>query len=554
MPIALGVLGGVGLFLLGMRLMTDGLRLAAGRGLRRILERWTATPARALGSGVLITALVQSSSAVTVAVIGFANAGLLTLGQAVFVIYGSNVGTTVTGWLVALVGFGVNVKALGLPAVGVGMALRLGSGRRAGLGEALAGFGVFLLGIDVLKTSFAVVQDQVAIESLQVTGPLVAAVFTGVGFLMTVVMQSSSASIALILTSVGGGVIPVESGAFLVIGANVGTTGTAALAVIGATSNAKRLALAHVIFNFVTGAVAMITVPLLLVLIERLRSAVGLDQSPASLIAGFHTLFNLLGVALLWPFTPALVRSLEGRFHTPEEDEGRARYLDRNALSSGASGVRALGLELARTGAIAREMAGQALRRETTSARIAARRTAVDRLLEAAGGFVTGLERQRLPDGLAAALPSALRVGRYHAETAELAGAIASRQEALDPLPAPLDAGVRAFEADVLALLERCAVEREDNTPELAAEALEAVESRYHALKQSLLEAGAGGRVPVGLLVAHLDRLSDVRRLAQQAERGARYLWRLGAVAEASDGREAGYPGDVMKEEAVASR
>jgi phosphate:Na+ symporter len=551
---AMGVLGGVGLFLLGMRLLTDGLRLAAGRGLRQILERWTATPLRALGSGMLITALVQSSSAVTVAVIGFANAGLLTLGQAVFVIYGSNVGTTVTGWLVALLGFGVDVKALALPAIGVGMALRLGSGRRAGgLGEALAGFGVFLLGIDVLKGAFLVVQDQVAIESLGVTGPLVAAAFAGVGFLMTIVMQSSSASIALILTSVGGGVIPVESGAFLVIGANVGTTGTAALAVIGATSNARRLAVAHVIFNLVTGAVAMATVPLLLVGIERLRSAVGLDQSPASLIAGFHTAFNLLGVALLWPFTPALVRALEERFRTPEEDEGRPRYLDRNALSSGASGVRALGLELARAGSIAREMARQALRREATPSRLAARRGAVDRLLEAAGGFVTDLQRQRLPESLAAALPSALRVGRYHAETAELAGTIAAEQEGLEPLPAPLGADVRALEQAVLALLERSAVEHEDNSPERAAEALDAAEQRYHALKQRLLEAGAQGRVPVGLLVAHLDRLSNVRRLAQQAERGARYLWRLGALADESDRGDAAHAEDVMTEDAAAS-
>ena len=464
MPIAMGVLGGVGLFLLGMRLMTDGLRLAAGRGLRRILARWTSTPPRALGAGVLVTSLVQSSSAVTVAVIGFANAGLLTLGQAVFVIYGSNVGTTVTGWLVALLGFDVNVKAL-------------------------AGFGVFLLGIDVLKSAFAVVEGSMSIESLQVTGPLVAAAFTATGFLMTVLMQSSSASIALILTSVGGGVIPVESGALLVIGANVGTTGTAALAVIGATSNAKRLALAHLIFNFVTGAVALATLPLLLMLLARLRSAVGLDQSPTSLIAGFHTLFNLLGVMLLWPFTPTLVRRLERRFRTPEEDEGRPRYLDHNALSSGTSGVHALGLELARAGAIAREMAQQSLRREAPASRLAARRGSIDRLLEAAGGFVTELQRQRLSEGLGAALPSALRVGRYYAEVAELAQTIAAEQEALDRLPPPLDADVRDFEASVLELIERSAVDREGNAPETAAAALAAVEERYHALSSRCFSA-----------------------------------------------------------------
>ncbi|HKJ23456.1 MAG TPA: Na/Pi symporter, partial [Myxococcota bacterium] len=432
-----------------------------------------------------------------------------------------------------------------------GMGLRLGSGRRAGgLGEALAGFGVFLLGIDVLKSAFAVVEGSMSIESLQVTGPLVAAAFTATGFLMTVLMQSSSASIALILTSVGGGVIPVESGALLVIGANVGTTGTAALAVIGATSNAKRLALAHLIFNFVTGAVALATLPLLLMLLARLRSAVGLDQSPTSLIAGFHTLFNLLGVMLLWPFTPTLVRRLERRFRTPEEDEGRPRYLDHNALSSGTSGVHALGLELARAGAIAREMAQQSLRREAPASRLAARRGSIDRLLEAAGGFVTELQRQRLSEGLGAALPSALRVGRYYAEVAELAQTIAAEQEALDRLPPPLDADVRDFEASVLELIERSAVDREGNAPETAAAALAAVEERYHALKQRLLEAGTQGRVAVGLLVAHLDRLSNVRRLAQQTERAARYLWRLGAATdEAAPGWA--QPSEVMTEDSA---
>ena len=139
------LLGGIGLFLLGMVLMTDGLKTAAGKTLRNILQSSTGTPMRGLLSGALITSLVQSSGAVTVAIIGFVNAGLMSLGQAVTVIYGTNIGTTMTSWLVAIIGFNVNIKAFALPAIGMGMMYRLikGSGRQGAIGEALAGFGVF---------------------------------------------------------------------------------------------------------------------------------------------------------------------------------------------------------------------------------------------------------------------------------------------------------------------------------------------------------------------------------------------------------------------------
>jgi len=146
--------GGIGLFLLGMGLLTDGLKIAAGGALRTLLQTWTKSSIRGFAVGVLITAVVQSSSAVTVATVGFVNARLLSLRRAVWVILGTNVGTTMTGWLVALVGVKVDVGALALPLIGIGMALALGAGERAriaGAGRALAGFGLFFLGVCVLQ-------------------------------------------------------------------------------------------------------------------------------------------------------------------------------------------------------------------------------------------------------------------------------------------------------------------------------------------------------------------------------------------------------------------
>lgn len=231
----MAVLGGVGLFLLGMRLMTDGLRMAAGNALRHILASWTRTPLRGLATGFGITAAVQSSSAVTVAVIGFANAGLLTLDDTLWVIYGSNVGTSITGWLVALVGFKINLKALALPFIGIGMGLNIsghGGSRRAAIGEALAGFGLFFMGVDILKEGFTGMEGSLDPASMQAEGLVCVAIFVAVGLLLTILMQSSSATMAMLITASAGGAIPITCAAAAVVGANVGTTATAALAVI----------------------------------------------------------------------------------------------------------------------------------------------------------------------------------------------------------------------------------------------------------------------------------------------------------------------------------
>ncbi|MDP1693124.1 MAG: Na/Pi symporter [Burkholderiaceae bacterium] len=185
--------GGLGLFLIGMGLMTDGLKLAAGPALHRILAGATRTRMQALGSGVLVTALVQSSSAVTVAAIGFVNAGLLALGPALWVLFGANVGTTMTGWLVAMVGLEFKVEALAMPLVGLGALLRLtGEGRRrSAIGTAVAGFGLLFMGIALLQQAFTGLAGQISLP--QGAGALAVLAQLGVGLLMTVLMQSRPA-------------------------------------------------------------------------------------------------------------------------------------------------------------------------------------------------------------------------------------------------------------------------------------------------------------------------------------------------------------------------
>ena len=273
------LIGGLGLFRLGMTMMTDGLKLAAGPALARILAGATRTRWHALGSGMLVTAMVQSSGAVTVAAIGFVNAGLLALGPALWVLFGANVGTTMTGWIIALVGLKFKIESLALPLIGVGVALRLtGEGKRRGaMGTTLAGFGLLFLGIAMLQASFTGLAGQV--ELPQGEGPLAVLAQVAIGAAMTVLMQSSGASMAIALTAAQGGLLTAQGAAAVVIGANVGTTFTALLAAIGATPNARRAAAAHVAFNLITGTVALVLLPWLIGALGAASEALGLPTT-----------------------------------------------------------------------------------------------------------------------------------------------------------------------------------------------------------------------------------------------------------------------------------
>ena len=190
-------IGGLGFFLLAVSMITNGLRLAAGDALRRILASSTETRFRGVAYGVLVTAVVQSSSAVIVATIGFVNAGLLKLPQSLGVVYGANIGCTMTGWIVAAVRFSFKVEALALPMIGLGMLARMlrPYSRPAPLGEALAGFGLFFIGVDLLRDAFESFSQNVDVAGFAPQGGLGMLIYMALGFVMTVVTQSSSAAI-----------------------------------------------------------------------------------------------------------------------------------------------------------------------------------------------------------------------------------------------------------------------------------------------------------------------------------------------------------------------
>ncbi len=505
--------GGLGLFLLGMGLMTDGLKLAAGPALHRILAGATRTRAHALGSGLLVTALVQSSSAVTVAAIGFVNAGLLALGPALWVLFGANVGTTMTGWIVALIGLKFKVEALAMPLAGLGALLRLtGEGRRSGaIGTALAGFGLLFMGIALLQQAFAGLAGQISLP--QGTGPLAVLAQLGIGVIMTVLMQSSSAAMAITLTAAQGGLIDAQGAAAVVIGANVGTTVTAVLAAVGATPNARRAATAHVVFNLLTGLVALLLLPWLIGALGLAREALDLPPDPATQLALFHTTFNVLGVLLMWPLAARLTHWLQQRFRAREEDEAQAQFLDDNVLAVPTLALDALAREAARAGQVALRMTRSALggapasALKTDQAVFASLDAAIER-------FVDRLRRASMSQAAGARLAELLRIERYHEEAAELAASAA----ALAP-PGPADAHLAAadtaFAAAAGLLLSRCEADEAPGATEWQGD-LAALDARYQELKAALLSAGAEGRLALTTMEKALRRSSALRRATQQ--------------------------------------
>ncbi|MGQ9766574.1 MAG: Na/Pi cotransporter family protein [Anaerolineae bacterium] len=349
------LLGGVGLFLLGMILMSEGLKAVAGGALQRILERSTGTPLAAFLSGVGLTALVQSSSATTIATIGFVSAGLLSFPAAVGVIIGANVGTTSTGWIVSLLGFKLNVAAFALPFIGVGALLRLlMAGRRANLGMALAGFGLIFVGIGFLQEGMGGLTERIdlsAFSPASLAGRLGLAL---AGTIMTVLLQSSSAAVALTLTALYSGAIGLTQAAYLVIGQNLGTTVTALLASAGAAVPARRTALAHILFNALTGLLAFGVTPQLLAVVNWLAHA--LDNAEASMvIALFHTVFNLLGAALFLPFIGPFARGIVRLI--PDRGPAFTRHLDRSLLLAPSVAVEATARELGEVAVAALEEA-----------------------------------------------------------------------------------------------------------------------------------------------------------------------------------------------------
>lgn len=311
----LNLLGGLGVFLFGLKVMSEGLQKVAGGRLRKILAAATSNRFSATFTGFLVTCAVQSSSATTVMVVGFASAGLLTLYQSLGIIFGANIGTTTTGWIVSLLGFNVKITNFALPMIGIGFFSQFI--RRwhwpHRVGEAMVGFGLLFLGLHLLKTGIPDIHNSPEIINWMTRftpdtlGTLILIVLVGAA--LTTIFQSSSATMAITLTCAAKGLIDFPTAAALLLGQNIGTTVTAYLAAIGAPLIARRAAHGHILFNIIGALWVLVIFNPFLWIVDRIIPGDPYGTSQASLLvaipihlAAFHTIFNVSNTVLVLPF------------------------------------------------------------------------------------------------------------------------------------------------------------------------------------------------------------------------------------------------------------
>ncbi|MCD6172813.1 MAG: Na/Pi cotransporter family protein [Sulfurimonas sp.] len=325
------IIAGIAVFLIGMVFMEDGFKLFSGGMLESVLKSSTSSVPRAIGTGFLATAIVQSSSLISIIVISFLSAELITLSGAIGVVFGSNIGTTTTAWIVSTFGVKIKIAQFAMPMLIFGVIFRFNKHKTyQGLGNILVGLGFVFLGISFMKEGFDALKGGLDLAEFAMEGYLGVLVYVLIGTIATIIIQSSSATMALIITALATNQILYFNALELAIGANIGTTVTAIIGSLASNQNGKRLAVAHFIFNMVTGFIAIVFLYQLADLVGFLSSKIGIaDDDYAMQLALFHTIFNLIGVLVVAPFTSKLVTFLESIFVQGRRDISRARYLDK---------------------------------------------------------------------------------------------------------------------------------------------------------------------------------------------------------------------------------
>ena len=342
------IAAGVAIFLFGMISLEEGFKAFSGGTLEKILKKSTDKLYKSLGFGIITTTFMQSSSLVSVLTISFLGAGLIGLSEGIGIILGANIGTTTGAWLVAGFGMKVKISAYAMPMLVFGVILIFQKSKSLkGIGYIRTGLGFLFLGIHYMKEGFEAFKSAIDLSSYAVGGIKGLFIFTGIGIFATVVMQSSHATLVLIITALAAGQISYENALALAIGANVGTTITAILGAMSSNIVGKQLAGAHLIFNGVTGLIALLFIHQLMYLVDTISASVGIANDDYTLkLAVFHTLFNVIGVVVMVPFIKKLVTFLESvlkpDYSRSNAGYDSARYLNDSVLELPATSMAAV--------------------------------------------------------------------------------------------------------------------------------------------------------------------------------------------------------------------
>lgn len=330
------IVAGVGIFIIGMHFMEDGFKLFSGGILEKLISKGTDTIPKSVTLGVVATAILQSSSLIAIIVISFLSAKLITLAGAVGVVFGSAVGTTATAWIVSAFGLKIDIAAFALPMVIFGVIFRLSKQKNTqGMGNILLGLGFVFLGIGYMKDGFEDLKDGIDLAQFAVEGYKGVVIYTLIGAVATIILQSSSATLALTITALATGQITYINALGIAIGANIGTTITAAMGAMVSNANSKRMAVALFIFKSVTALITIIVIYYLVDFVDIVAAMIGINENDwAMKLALFHTIFNLAGLIIFSFFIHKLVAFLKTLF--VEEAQVyilKPKYLDMEAVA-----------------------------------------------------------------------------------------------------------------------------------------------------------------------------------------------------------------------------
>jgi phosphate:Na+ symporter len=340
------ILAGISIFLVGMILMEDGFKALAGGTMQSVLKKLTSNIYKSIFGGFLLTSIVQSSSLVSVIAISFISAGFIGLSEAIGIIFGANLGTTTTAWIVAYFGLKIKISAYAMPMLVFGIVLHFFKDASArGSGNILLGLGLIFLGVGYMKEGFETIQASIDITQFAMEGFLGLIVYVLVGAVITVVIQSSSATMALILTALATGQITYENSLALAIGANIGTTVTAILGSLTSNADGRRLALAHLIFNIATGLIAIVFISQIAWFTNFVAEMMGIAYNNTLKLALFHTIFNIIGILAVTPFVVVIVTYLNKLFHEKKETV-EAKYINQDIVASPELSIEALEKEI----------------------------------------------------------------------------------------------------------------------------------------------------------------------------------------------------------------
>ena len=342
------ILSGIAIFIIGMFFMQDGFKQLSGGILEKLLEKFTSNTLYAILTGFLSTSVVQSSTIITLIVVSFLSAELLTLVQAVGIVFGSNIGSTTTAWIVSSLGVDVKISTYAFPMLVFGVVLRFfKSNGVKGSGNVLLGLGFIFLGISYMKDGFDIMKNSIDLASYAMEGYLGIIVYILIGILITVVIQSSAATLAIVITALNADSITYVNAIALAIGANVGTTLTTILASFASNENGKRVALIHFLFNLISATFITIFIFQFINLTDFIAPFLGVsDNNYGMKLALFHTIFSVTGVILLTPAISLLVKLSEKLIQKKVSSASKPKYLNQSVLSNPDASLAALRKEI----------------------------------------------------------------------------------------------------------------------------------------------------------------------------------------------------------------